>query len=205
MIAQWLTDRFGPHAAMVAELAPRAVAAAVERQIHAHEASGLRTRHAYGGAWPAQYEELVRLLRGRDGVEVFHPHGSAVQLVLVGDYLLVPYRYAEDLATSLTDPRNQPNKTCVELLGRYGEPAPDAQPTLSDSLFPRPDGEPRTPDDAAPAGVVFVVFAANEQAGLLRAGLAVGALQGDGTVRWPHIEWLPMPRLEPGATGATDA
>jgi hypothetical protein len=198
--SQWAAARFGQYAGMVARLAPQAIAAAVARQIDAHEAAGLRTRHAYGGAWPAQYEELTLQLGARDGVEVVRPRGSAVHMVLVNGCLLVPFRYAENLATNLTDPRvaSQLNKTCRELLGLFGPQTESSQPTLSDGLFPMPAAvaaasEPRLLGDTEPDAIVLVVFAANEQAGLLRIGFAEAALQDDGGVQWQHTEWLPLP------------
>ncbi|GAA0711726.1 hypothetical protein Drose_01570 [Dactylosporangium roseum] len=199
-LSQWAAAKFGRYADVVTQLAPQAIAAAVARQIDAHEASGLRTRHAYGGAWPVQYEELVRQLGRQEGVEVVRPRGSAVHMVLVNGCLLVPFRYADNLATNVTDPRvaSKLSKTCRELLGQFGPQLETEQPTLSDGLFPLPasvvePSEPRLLGDAEPDAIVLVVFAANEQAGLLRVGFAEAALHDSGDVQWQHIEWLPLP------------
>lgn len=197
----WITARFGQLADTVSQVVPQAIATAVARQIDAHQASGLRTRHAYGGAWPAQFEELVRSLAGHDGVEVVRPRGWAVHLVLVNGCLLVPFRFAEQVTTSLTDPQvtRKLNKSCRQLLGEFGPEATVAQPSLLDGLFPAApadadvEAEPRLLGDAEPAAIVLVVFTANEDAGLLRVGLAEAALPDSGELQWQHIEWLQVP------------
>ncbi|MDG4820486.1 hypothetical protein O7635_01290 [Asanoa sp. WMMD1127] len=205
MTSSWLADRFGSHAEAVVREVPAAIAAAVVRQMDAHAAAGLHTLHAFGGAWPAQHEELVRRLAPLDGAEIVHPRGSAMHLVLLNGCLLVPFRYAED-SSSLTDPRvaRKLNKTRRELLGQFGSDAGPAQPTLSDVLFPPAaagEAEPRLLGDAEPAAIVLVVFAANEQSGLLKVGLADAAL-AEGELLWRHVEWLPLPGDEkPVAVG----
>jgi hypothetical protein len=209
----WIIARFGSHADTVSQVVPRAIAAAVARQIEAHKASGLRTRHAYGGAWPAQYEELVSALAQHPGVEIVRPRGWAVHLVLVNGCLLVPFRYAEQLTTSLTDPQvtRNLNKSCRQLLGQFGPEATIEQPSLFEGLFPPPstdaDGEaeteapPRLLGESEPDAIVLVVFAANEDAGLLRVGFAEAALPDNGDLQWLHIKWLSLPTA-PGTTGS---
>jgi hypothetical protein len=206
----WITARFGEHADTVSQVVPRAIAAAVVRQIEAHKASGLRTRHAYGGAWPAQYEELVSSLAQHPGVEIVRPRGWAVHLVLLDGCLLVPFRFAEQLTTSLTDPQvtRKLNKSCRQLLGEFGPEPTIEQPSLFDELFPpQPAGDeaeieaaPRLLGESEPEAIVLVVFAANEDAGLLRVGFAEAALPANGDLQWLHIEWLPLPTV-PGTAG----
>jgi hypothetical protein len=180
------------------ELIPQAMATAVNRQIDAHQASGLRSLHAYGGAWPAQYEELVSYLGELDGVEVVRPTGSAVHLVVVNGILLVPFRYADDLATPLTDARvtQKLNKTCRALLSQFGPDSDTQQLTLTDELFPVHDDE-TTPGatllgDVEPDGMVLIFFAANVDAGVLGIGWGEAALPSDGSLQWKHSELLPL-------------
>ncbi|GIF50778.1 hypothetical protein DFJ67_0529 [Asanoa ferruginea] len=203
----WITERFGQHADTVARVVPQAIAVAVARQIEAHRASGLRTRHAYGGAWPAQYEELVSALAQHPGVEIVRPRGWAVHLVLLNGCLLVPFRFAEQLTTGLTDPQvtRKLNKSCRQLLGEFGPEATIEQPSLFEGLFPpstEPETEaaPRLLGESEPDAIVLVVFAANEDAGLLRVGFAEAALPDNGDLQWRHIEWLPLPTV-PGTVG----
>jgi hypothetical protein len=73
--SRWAIEKFGEHAEALWEVVPAAVGAAVERQMDAHAASRLSTLQAFGGAWPARYEELVERLKGLGGVEVVRPAG----------------------------------------------------------------------------------------------------------------------------------
>src|SRR5205823_10998976 len=119
--SRWAVRRFGERdAAALWRLVPRAMAVAVNRQIETHVASGLETLHAYGGAWPAQFEELVNHVGGLAGVHLVRPAALPVQLAVVNGSLLVPFRYAADLTTQLTDRRvtERLNKTRRALLGR---------------------------------------------------------------------------------------
>jgi hypothetical protein len=193
--SEWAVGRFGEqYATQLIELVPSALGVAVNRQIDAHLASGLDSMYAYGGAWPVVYEELVDHVRGLDGVQVLHPKGKSFQLVMVNGSLLFPFRYAEDLTTSLTDPRTarRLNKTCQELLTTFGPPPPYEQ----DALFPI-EGS-RTTDvilsDVTPGSIVMVFFAANAQAGLLAVGWGEAALLHDGSLAWNYDEVLPLPK-----------
>lgn len=191
----WAVDRFGQHAAPLMELVPTAIAAAADRQIGTHAASGLESLQAYGGAWPVQYEELVNHLGDLRGAVVVRPVGYPAHLVVVNGRLLLPFRYADNPATPLTDqsvPRRL-NKTSRELLAQYG-PRPDfVQPTLDG--FPIDDpgagAGPLLPGGMEPEGTVLVYFAANADAGLLDVGWGEAALLHDGGgLQWTHTEQL---------------
>jgi hypothetical protein len=192
--SEWAVGRFGEHAAQLAELVPKALAVAVNRQIHAHLASGLDSLYAYGGAWPVVYEELVNHVSRLDGARVIRPKGKSFRLVMVNGSLLVPFRYADDLTTAPTDQRttHRLNKTCQELLTTFGPPPPYEQ----GELFPAEAAE--APEvilgEVAPETVVMVFFAANAQAGLLAVGWGEAALVHDGSLAWRHDEALPLPK-----------
>jgi hypothetical protein len=197
--SKWATERFGDLADELVRLVRVALATAVGRQIDAHQAAGLRTLHAYGGAWPAPYEELVNFLGHLDGVEVVRPAGSAVYMVVVNNILLAPFRYAEDLTTELTDQRvsQRLNKTCRALLSQFG-PQPDTeQLNIDDVLFPvdddQVDTEPNPLGNVQPDSMVLVFYSANADAGLLGAGFGEASLPADGSLHWNHIESLPLP------------
>lgn len=206
--SEWAVQRFGErYAGQLWTLVPTALAAAVSRQIDTHQASGLRSLHAYGGAWPVQYEELVDHVGGLDGVGVVRPSGLAVSLVVVNGHLLVPFRYADDLTTSLTDPSvtQRLNKTCRALLGRLGPDPVTEQLTLFDDLFPPPDTDaatgPKLLGDFKPDGMVLIFFSANADAGLLEVGWGDAAALSDGSLQWRHSELLPLPKTPPPAGG----
>lgn len=195
----WAVKRFGDLAHELVKLIPVALATAVGRQIDAHQASGLRTLHAYGGAWPAPYEELVNYLGDLDDVEVVRPAGSAVYMVVVNNILLAPFRYAENLTTELTDLRvNQRlNKTCRSLLSQFGPQPNSEQLTFDDLLFPidddQVDTDPNPLGNVQPDSMVLVFYSANVDAGLLEIGWGEAALPADGSLHWNHIELLPLP------------
>ena len=192
----WAIGKFGEHAEALWELVPAAMGAAVERQMDAHAASRLGTLQAFGGAWPARFEELVDRLKPLAGVEVVRPTGAAFQLVVVNGQLLVPFRYADDLGTSHREPRatRRLNKSVRELLTEYG-----AGPEwVTDELFPisdaAPTSEARLLGDLRPEGMVLVYFAANAKAGLLSLGWGEAAVVKGGELDWRFTEMLPLPK-----------
>ena len=194
--SRWAIGKFGEHAETLWELVPAAVGAAVERQMDAHAASRLSTLQAFGGAWPARYEELVERLKGLGGVEVVRPAGAAFQLVVANGQVLVPFRYADDLGTSHREPRatKRLNKSVRELLTEYR-----AEPDwVTEGLFPISDAATapgvRLLGDLRPEGMVLVFFAANAKAGLLRLGWGEAAAVEAGELVWGFTEMLPLPK-----------
>jgi hypothetical protein len=168
----------------------------------AHSASRLSTLQAFGGAWPARFEELVDRLNGLDGVEVVRPAGAAFELVVVNGQLLVPFRYADDLGTSHRDPRatRRLNKSVRELLAEYGT----APKWVTDELFAISDAdrpEAKLLGDLRPDGMVMVFFAANAKAGLLSLGWGEATVVAGGDLDWVFTEMLPLPKPSSPARG----
>jgi hypothetical protein len=193
--SEWSVGRFGERsAAQLCDLVPRALAVAVNRQVYTHHASGLASLYAYGGAWPVVYEELVNHVGGLDGVRVVRPKGKSFQLVVVNGSLVVPFRYANDLTTPLTDQRTAQrlNRTCQELLTAFG-PEPSHE---QGELFPvhATESNDAILGDITPGAIVMATFAANAQAGLLAVGWGEAALQADGGLSWKYHEMLPLPK-----------
>lgn len=197
--SKWAVKRFGALASELMERIPTALAAAVERQLEAHHAARLRTLHAYGGAWPAPYEELAEHLGNLDGAQVARPTGASFRLVVVNNVLLVPFRYAEDLTTELTDPKvgQQLNKTCRLLLRRFGPPPKHEQPTLNDSWFREEDAYADADSDLLgdvhPDTIVVIFYVSNADAGLLEVGWGEAELSLGGSLHWHHTELLSLP------------
>jgi hypothetical protein len=169
----------------------------------AHAASRLTTLQAFGGAWPARYEELVDRLKDLDGVEVVRPAGAAFRLVAVNGQLLVPFRYADDLSISHREPRatKRLNKSVRELVATYG-----ATPEwVTDELFPVPDAvtasESKLLGDLRPEGMVLVFFAANAKAGLLCLGWGEATVVAGGELGWGFTEMLPLPKVSSPQAG----
>jgi hypothetical protein len=197
--SQWSVKRFGKeYAHDLWELVPKAIATGVARKIEAQKASGLRKLHAYGGAWPAVPEEILDVVGCLDGVRKVPPKGSHVQFVVVNDYLLAPFNYAEKMTTKLTDRTvaKKLNMTLRRLLNQYGPEPATEQLVLDEELFPLSENEtpsePILSTDAAPSGVIIVYFAANVDDGLLSVGWGEATPVSDG-LDWQHTEWLPLP------------
>lgn len=193
--SRWAITKFGKHAETLWRVVPAAIGAAVERQMDTHAASRLRTLQAFGGAWPARFEELVDRLQGLDGVEVVRPAGAPFELVVVNGHVLLPFRYAADLGTSHKDRRatRRLNKSVRELLAQYGAP-PN---WVTDELFPisKADGPgAKLLGDLRPDGMVLVFFAANAKAGLLCLGWGEATVAAGGDVAWGYTEMLPLPK-----------
>jgi len=203
--SSWLAARFGKHAIALRELIPRALATAVNRQIYTHLASGLESMHAFGGAWPAVYEELTNHVAGLDGAQVIRPRGKSFHLVMIDRALIVPFRYSNDLSTTVTDSRvgHGLNKTSQGLLGAFGSARHEIQGELF-SVETVHGGSTHCGstllDDVQPTHVVLVPFAANARAGLLAAGLGEAALTAGGALRWEHYEDLTLP--DPARAGS---
>ena len=193
--SRWAIEKFGEHAEALREVVPAAIGAAVERQMEAHAASRLSTLQAFGGAWPARYEEFVERLKGFAGVEVVRPAGAAFQLAVVNGQVLVPFRYADDLGTSHREPRvtKRLNKGVRELLSEYGatpEWVTEELFTISGAVTPGA----RLLGDVRPEGMVLVFFAANAKAGLLSLGWGEAAAVAGGELVWGFTEILPLPK-----------
>jgi hypothetical protein len=198
----WSIGRFGRrYAEELWRLVPQALTTAVNRQIYTHQASGLDSLYAYGGAWPAVYEELVNHVGGLDGVQVVRPRGKSFRLVLVNSILVVPFRYSDDLATPVTDPRTTQrlNKTCQDLLAAFG-PGPSQE---QGELFPVPAAKAQEAmlGDVNPESMVMTFFAANAQAGLLAVGWGEAALRRYGNLRWKYHEAIPLPKSATRTSG----
>jgi hypothetical protein len=198
----WAVERFGHLAEQVAERIPRALAATVTHATDAHEASTLRTRHAFGSTrWAVQYEELCRHLGDLDGVQEVRPPRAFFRLVVLGGNLLLPWRYAEDRGVSLDDPRSARSMRMLtkELLTRFGPAPPWRQGGLFDLDLPGED--PQTVEgfgneladlDPAPRPVL-IAYACNPDDGLLDIQWGDASLDDAATLRWLYREPLPIP------------
>jgi hypothetical protein len=198
----WAADRFGQLAEAVSERIPQALAATVAHATEAHEASTLKTRHAFGSTrWAVQYEELCRHLGDLDGVHEVRPPRAFFRLVVVEGNLLLPWRYSEDRSVSLDDPRSVRNMRMLtkELLTRFGPAPPWQQGGLFD-LDP-PDDDVQTVEgfgselaglDPAPRPVL-VAYACNPDDGLIDIQWGEASLDDAATLRWLYRETLPIP------------
>ena len=197
----WAVERFGPIAAELRARVPRALAATVAHATDAHHASTLKTKHAFGSTrWALQYDELGKHLRDLDGVFEVRPPRAFYRIVVASNNLLLPWRYAEDAATSLDDPRTVRSMRLLtrELLTRFG-PAPHWQ---QETLFDVNDDD-EAQDVAGfgdalgglepPPRPVLIAYACNPTDGLLELHWGEASLNDGSVLRWDYRERLPLP------------
>jgi hypothetical protein len=200
--ARWAARLFGDDlAAMLMETVPLAIQAAVGRQMDGHEAVGLSSRHAFGGSWPARYEELVNHLGEIPGVETVRPFGKSYRIVVVNNVAILPVEYAKDLATAYDSPKalKKINKTALELARQFGPEPTHTQPVI-EGLGVESDTAGVTPEllrGLHPDGIVIVYYAAHERQGLLNIGWGQISVNDSATAQWVTAQTLLVPMASP--------
>jgi hypothetical protein len=201
--ARWAVSRFGRDVAtQLMHAIPAAINTAVGRQMDGHQTVKLRTRHAFGGAWPARYEELAEHLRDVPGCQIVRPSGMSFEIALVNNIALLPVEYAKDLKTAHDSPRalRAINKTTLELAKQFGPAPTNVQLTLDTT-----DAQPEQPPTdilrgLEPDGIVIIYYAAHERQGLLNIGWGEISVNADGIPQWVASQPLQVPSA-PAITG----
>ncbi|RLK09508.1 hypothetical protein DER29_6012 [Micromonospora sp. M71_S20] len=203
-IGGWARQRFGERAEHMRDAAVEALRAAVIDAQDAHKEGKSDKLYTFGWTLAVRkYERLVEALRDMDDVQLVRPAGSPHNLVLFGDNLFYPFRYAKDGATALSDARvtdGRVSAMVTELFQRFGpEPTHQADPF---PLF-APDPEPSADDDEFRSALdmlppttklILVAFACNEHSGLIDAAWGEGELvDGAGHLRWLPGCYEPLP------------
>jgi len=200
--AAWAASMFGPElAAMLMETIPEAIQAAVGRQMDGHHAVGLSSRHAFGGAWPARYDELINHLGDIPGAQVVRPFGKSYRIVVINNIAVLPVEYAKDLATPYDSPQafKKINKTTLELAHQFGPEPRHVQPAF-DGLDAEGDGTDTVTDllrGLHPDGIVIVYYAAHERQGLLNIRWGQVSVSDNGVARWVTAQPLLVPSATP--------
>jgi hypothetical protein len=198
--AAWAASMFGRDvAAMLVEAIPSAIRAAVARQMDGHQAVHLTSRHAFGGGWPARYEELVKHLGEVPGAQAVRPLGKSYHIVVINNVAVLPVEYAKDLATAHDSPRalRKINKTTLELARLFG-PKPDHDQPVIEGMEPEEDDH--TTDllrGLEPDGIVIIYYAAHERRGLLNIGWGQISVSQTGTPSWVSSQPLLVPTADP--------
>lgn len=212
----WAQERFGDVAGNLRPEIPAALLAAHKRALDAHLGLGLKTNEAYGLIWKAQHEELVARLRGFQGARIFKPKGARYELVMIGNVVLYPWRYADGTQVPLEYARMKLSDIRRALLSLADETAADEQLPLESAAIADEElnaEREQAQDDfrrlAESLRVVFIAYASNPHAGLISAEWGDAAqADEDGHLKWTHHEPLPVPAAEqPGgeAGGAQPA
>jgi hypothetical protein len=90
----------GPH---VRAEVPQILAATHDTYAAQHAALDLGSADAYGLMWLAVPRALTRELAGVAGVHPYRPRGARYKLPVINGVPLVPWRYAKDRTTNITD------------------------------------------------------------------------------------------------------
>ncbi|MCW2881685.1 MAG: hypothetical protein JWQ95_5785 [Sphaerisporangium sp.] len=205
-ISSWAAERFGERAASVrGQLAASLIEAAGNAQ-DAQKSSRSDKRYAYGSTLMARrYEALVDGFRNEPGFHVVRPYGSPHHLVVLDGNLLLPFRYAEDDTTPISEARVSDGRVSAlvrELFTRFGPKTTYHQEELDLALAV--DDEQAQLDELAAARpllaqlpgdtrLIPVAYAANAQASLLKLYWGEAQLIDDmGRVDWLHCEQIPL-------------
>jgi hypothetical protein len=198
--AAWAASMFGRDvAAMLMEAIPSAIQAAVGRQMDGHHAVRLTSRHAFGGGWPARYEELLNHLGEVPGAQAVRPLGKSYRIAVINNVAVLPVEYAKDLATAYDSPRalKKINKTTLELARLFG-PKPDHdQPVFEGMESEADDHATDLLRGLEPDGIVIIYYAAHERQGLLNIGWGQISVSQTGTASWVSSQALPVPSADP--------
>ncbi|MDH2426636.1 hypothetical protein [Sphaerisporangium sp. TRM90804] len=223
-ISRWAAERFGDRAESVrGQLAASLLEAAGNAQ-DAQRSSRSEKRYAYGSTLMARrYEALVDGFKHEPGFQVVRPFGSPHHLVVLDGNLFLPFRYADDDTTPISEARVGDGRVSAlvrELFTRFGPQTRYFQEVLDLALDEGDDEAERAeirpvlaqlPDDTR---LIPVAYAANAQASLLKLYWGEAELIDDmGRIHWLHCEqiplltalpWMALPAAEPGAAERFD-
>lgn len=209
----WARERFGDAADDLLREIPAALLAAHRRAYDSYVGLGVATNEAYGLIWKVQHEELVARLRGLAGARVFKPRGARYELVMIGNVVLYPWRYADGTLVQLEYARMKLSDIRRALLSLTEETETDEQLDLDSAGISDDELEAereQAREDirrlAADLRVVFIAYASNPRSGILSTewGDPAGADE-DGRITWLHHEPVPVLAAEEGGeqTGGT--
>ncbi|MFB9675738.1 hypothetical protein [Streptosporangium vulgare] len=230
-MSSWASERFGDRADAVRRQLAASLLEAMGNAQDAQSSGHSDKRYTYGFTMMARrYEALAEGLRDEPGFQLVRPHGSPHHLVVLGGNLLLPFRYAEDDRTPISEARVSDGRISSlvrELFDRFGpatsyrqeeldlalatEPARSAQSSQSSQatqeeldLSAGADGpatvRPALTGLPGDTRLVPVAYAGNAQAGLLRLYWGEAELIDE----FGRIRWLhhePIP-LPAASSGA---
>ncbi|WP_440098245.1 hypothetical protein [Streptosporangium sp. H16] len=221
-VSSWASERFGDRADAVRGRLAASLLEAMGNAQDAQSSGHSDKRYTYGFTMMARrYEAIAEGLRDEPGFQLVRPHGSPHHLVVLGGNLLLPFRYAEDDRTPISEARVSDGRISSlvrELFDRFG-PATSYRQEELDLALGEESAQPAQEELDLSAGadgpatvrpaltglpgdtrLVPVAYAGNAQAGLLRLYWGEAELIDEfGRIRWLHHEPIPLPAASPGA------
>lgn len=195
----WALERFGDTAETLMREIPAALRDAHNRALKAYQGLAVGTNEAYGLIWLAQHEELVSRLSGIEGTKVIKPKGARYELVMIGNVVLYPWRYADETRQPLEYARMKPSDVRRNLLALAERPSDD-QLTLDtvevdDAELNAEYEQVRQAllEMAASVRLVVVAYASNPRSGILTVEWGDASQADDeGHLDWIYHESLPV-------------
>ncbi len=221
-VSSWASERFGDRADAVRGRLAASLLEAMGNAQDAQSSGHSDKRYTYGFTMMARrYEAIAEGLRDEPGFQLVRPHGSPHHLVVLGGNLLLPFRYAEDDRTPISEARVSDGRISSlvrELFDRFGPATSYRQEELDltlgeESVQPAQEELDLSAGADGPATVrpaltglpgdtrlVPIAYAGNAQAGLLRLYWGEAELIDEfGRIRWLHHEPIPLTAASPGA------
>ncbi|WP_061296259.1 hypothetical protein [Herbidospora cretacea] len=196
--SNWATRRFGEQAGAIRDLVSKSFLQAVANAQDAQEVSGSKKRFTFGSTlMTLRYERLVENFRDLPEVQIVKPKAAPYELVLVGENLLFPFRYAKDNTTPIEDARIGESRLSglVESLFNQFGPKPSY---VQDPIWDTPeDTGPEPVLTHLPEGtrLILIAHAANDKAGPIQLywGEAV-VVDAFGRLKWIDKELIQLTR-----------
>ena len=200
----WEKERFGAVAAELRAGVARAIQHAHQLAVRSQLSSELDTHDAYGHViYPWQFELLAALAQDIPGLTARKPagsKGSRFDLLVVGNVVIYPWRYAKDRRTHRQDARMKPISGIRRSVLSLGQQSVDRQLSIESIEVPEDELSAAYEEEvsvlqqlADRARTVVVGYASNPENGVLALGWGDLELVDDaGAIRWLHWEDLPL-------------
>ncbi|MET9885207.1 hypothetical protein ABZZ20_19155 [Streptomyces sp. NPDC006430] len=182
----WATDVFGDQAAAVRLAVGQGLRNMQANAQAAQEQAASRTTRTYGTTrYENQYERLQDELKELPGVRAVQPFGFSYELMLIGNGLLYPFRYAKTKSDVRSARIPSESRLVRELFTFAPAPKHTQDPFDLDFGTAIPTAEPRGALATVPQGtqLILVPFACNASE-LLEAYWGIAALGMNRQLEW---------------------
>lgn len=185
-VSAWARSHFGEDAEAVRNGLVEGLHQSRQRAVLIQEMSTLPTKQPYGGMWPMTYKALEDQLLTLDGSYKFRPPNISINLMIVRDRLLLPFKLADNLNVPVTRARleSKINRSLAAALAA-APPPEDLFSQLGDDYDLNHMAVGDELIHLSPATkIIYVPYVAHAEAGLLKSWWGEGLMQSDGTISW---------------------